>query len=181
MAGGDADYWRNLRRSRPPAEAIEPAGPGEESVWDYPRPPLLERIDWPLQVEFGGEIVASTTRGIRILETASPPAYYFPPQDVRLDLMRRVAGTSLCEWKGTAVYWEIVAGGRIAEAAAWSYPDPEPEFAAIRGWFSFYPGRVDACRVRGELASPQPGPFYGGWMTSWVRGPVKGASGTERW
>jgi uncharacterized protein (DUF427 family) len=176
-----AAYWRSMRRGRPPADEIEKAGPGEESVWDYPRPPRLEFIDWPLKVTFAGTVIAETARGARVLETAGAPTYYFPPEDVRQELLRPIAGTSFCEWKGRAVYWDIVVNGRVAEAAAWSYPRPTAEFEAIGGWFAFYPGRVGACWARGEQVSPQPGGFYGGWVTSWIKGPIKGRPGTEGW
>jgi uncharacterized protein (DUF427 family) len=161
-------------------ERIEP-GPGQESVWDYPRPPRLERTSSRLVVVFAGLVVAETTQGHRILETSQPPAYYFPPEDVRTDLLEPGVHRTFCEWKGTARYHSIVVGGRRADEAAWSYPSPTPSFEAIAGHFAFYPQRVDACSVDDEQVEANEGSFYGGWITSKVVGPFKGGSGTAHW
>lgn len=175
----EREHWRRLRRGRP--RQVERPGPGRESVWDYPRPPRLERVPEPVRVEFAGVEVARSERALRVCETASPPAYYLPPQDVRRDLLEPAAGRSFCEWKGAARYWTLRAGGRASEKAAWSYPEPEPEFAALRDHLAFFAGRVDACFVGDERVTPQPGGFYGGWVTSRVVGPFKGEPGTEGW
>ena len=166
------------RRSLPEPE---PAGPGEESVWSYPRPPRLVADARLVEVRFGGELVAATRRAVRHLETASPPTFYLPPDDVRRECLEAAPGSSYCEWKGAAAYWDVVAGGRRAERAAWSYPRPAAGYAELAGWFAFYPGRVDGCFVDGERVRPQAGPFYGGWVTREIRGPHKGAPGTEWW
>jgi len=170
---------------RPAAAVPEPAGPGEESVWDYPRPPALRDAPARATVVFAGETLADSDRALRVVETAGAPVYYFPPEDVALDRLRETDLVSVCEWKGAAVYFDVVCGDRRAPRAAFSYPDPLDDlgrgFSRIAGWFGFYPGRVDACYVGGERVSPQPGSVYAGWMTRAVKGPVKGAPGTEHW
>lgn len=164
---------------RPPF-ALAPAD-GQESVWDYPRPPRLAADGREILVMAGDTVIARTTRGLRILETASPPTVYLPPDDIRMDLLDRAAGRSFCEWKGSAVYWDVraPAAGPIARAG-WSYPAPTPPFEAVRDYLSFYPGRL-ACFIGGVRVAPQPGGFYGGWVTPEIVGPVKGAPGTEGW
>ena len=152
-----------------------------ESVWDYPRPPRLERTSKRIRVLFAGETIADTTGAWRVLETSHPPVYYIPPRDINMARLKRVERSSFCEFKGGATYWSIAAGGRESTDAAWSYEAPSPEFAAIRGYLAFYAGRVDACYVDGEQATPQPGNFYGGWITSDVTGPFKGGPGTGGW
>lgn len=159
---------------------ITPA-PGQESVWDYPRPPALDPVDSEVVVEFAGETVARTTDAIRVLETSHPPGFYLPLADVRTDLLVDEPGTTTCEWKGVAVYYSVVVGDRRAGRAAWSYPSPRPGFEQISGYVSFYPGRVDRCTVDGEAVLPQAGDFYGGWITSSVVGPFKGEPGTWGW
>ena len=129
----------------------------------------------------GDVVVAETAHGLRVLETAHPPTYYFPPDDVRLDLLRPVAGTSACQWKGHAEYLDVVVGARVLPRAAWRYPDPLPRYADLRGHVAFYAGRVDAAFVDDERAAPQPGDFYGGWITSQVVGPFKGGPETWMW
>ncbi|MBL0162463.1 MAG: DUF427 domain-containing protein [Xanthomonadales bacterium] len=154
---------------------------GQESVWDYPRPPRLEADQRHVQVLIGDHVLANTHRAIRVLETASPPTFYLPPEDIDESLLRTQVGDSFCEWKGRARYWSVVAGeGRLLEAVGWSYPEPTPAFAPIAGWLSFYPGRLH-CKVDGERVLPQPGGFYGGWLTREIAGPVKGLPGTGRW
>ena len=160
---------------------IEP-GPGQESVWDYPRPPRLEQSSRLIRIEFGGELICETRRAWRVLETSHPPVYYVPPGDVRLEFVRpSAAGRSFCEWKGRAAYHSLVVGDRRSPDAAWSYPDPTPAFAPIRGYLAFYPGRVDACSVDGVAVRAQEGGFYGGWITPDVVGPFKGAPGSAGW
>jgi uncharacterized protein (DUF427 family) len=160
---------------------VEP-GPGQESVWDYPRPPRLEETSRLIRVEFGGEVVAESRRAWRVLETSHPPVYYIPPGDVRLGFLHRSsAGETACEWKGRGIYHSLLVGDRRSADAAWSYPDPTPEFAPIRGYLAFYPGRVDACTVDGVIVRPQEGGFYGGWITPDVAGPFKGGPGSWGW
>ncbi len=152
---------------------IEP-GPGQESVWDYPRPPKVEPVGAPVRVEFAGRTIANSERAQRVLETSSPPTIYIPPDDVEDDLLRPSDGrTTYCEWKGTASYLDVVVGDRIAARAAWTYPDPKPGFESLTGYISFYPGRVDACYLGEERVAPQPGSYYGGWITSNIVGPFK--------
>lgn len=156
-------------------------GPGQESVWDYPRPPRLERTGARLRVVFAGVTVADTVCGYRVLETSHPPVYYFPPDDVRLDYLEPAAGRSFCEFKGTARYWSLAIDGRRADRAAWSYCEPSAAFTALRDCFAFYAARVDGCWVDDEPVQAQPGDFYGGWVTASVVGPFKGGPGTFGW
>jgi uncharacterized protein (DUF427 family) len=150
-------------------------------VWDYPRPPALERVEHIVRVEFGGEVVAESGAALRVCETASPPCYYLPPGDVRTELLEPAPGRSVCEWKGVAGYWSLRVHDAVSEQAAWSYPDPTSAFAALRDHLAFYPGRVDACWVGEDRVKPQPGRFYGGWITPNLVGPFKGEPGTEWW
>ena len=159
---------------------IEP-GPGQESVWDYPRPPRLEPVDKPVTVVFNGVTIADTRRAWRVLETSHPPVYYIPPEDIRMECLEPTRRTSWCEWKGQAAYHDVVVGDRRAPGAAWSYADPVRTFEAIRDHLAFYAGPMDACTVGGERAEPQPGGFYGGWVTSDIVGPVKGEAGSQGW
>ena len=156
-------------------------GPGQESVWDYPRPPRIEPAGRHIRVELGGVVVAESDRALRVLETASPPVYYIPPQDVRLELLEKSPHRTFCEWKGAASYWTVRAGGREAHQGAWSYETPNAGYEQIRGCFAFYPARMDGCYVGEEKARPQAGRFYGGWVTNDVVGPFKGDPGTEGW
>lgn len=156
-------------------------GPGQESVWDYPRPPRLERTSRHLRVVLAGRVIADSIAAWRVLETSHPPSYYMPPGDVDMALLRPAAGGSFCEWKGQAQYFDVVLGDAVAARAAWAYPDPSPAFAAIRDHLAFYPAAMEACMVDGERAVPQPGGFYGGWITSDVVGPFKGEPGTAGW
>lgn len=161
-------------------DRIKP-GPGQESVWDYPRPPRLEPEPRSVRVEFAGKTIAETTGAMRVLETSHPPGIYIPPADIVSALLQPNPQTSVCEWKGRAVYWDVVVGDATAMAAGWSYPSPTAAFEAIADYVSFYPGRVDACYVGDELVTPQAGDFYGGWITAEVVGPFKGAPGTWGW
>ena len=155
--------------------------PGQESVWDYPRPPRAERTARHIEVRFNGVLVADTRAAVRVLETSHPPTYYVPQADVRLDCVREAEGSSWCEWKGAARYYDVVVGDRRARRAAWSYPKPTAPFALIAGYFAFYVRLLDECLVDGERVVPQPGGFYGGWITSDVIGPFKGEPGSEGW
>lgn len=152
-----------------------------ESVWDYPRPPRLEPVTVPVTIVFGGIEIVRTTRALRVLETSHPPTYYIPPDDIAPGVLEAAAGASVCEWKGRARYWTVVAGGARAERAAWSFPAPAAAYAALRDHVAFYPGRMDRCRVGEADVTAQPGDFYGGWITPNLRGPFKGAPGTTSW
>lgn len=177
--GDDLQRLRAQSRDRP--EEIETPGPGQESVWDFPRPPRIEDVRDLLRVELGGEVVAVTTRGKRICETASAPVYYFPPNDVRRIYLSRSGHTSLCEWKGVATYWNVRAGGTSAKNGAFSYENPFPGYEDVTHWIAFYANRMDACFIGDEQVAPQPGNFYAGWVTSKLTGPFKGGPGSERW
>lgn len=155
--------------------------PATESVWDYPRPPRLELVSERIRVVVAGVVVADSARAFRVLETSHPPVYYVPPADVRMDLMVAGHGRSVCEWKGVATYHTLVVGDRRIEDVAWSYERPTPAFASMASYLAFYPGRVDEAWVGDELAMAQPGGFYGGWITSRIRGPFKGEPGTLGW
>ena len=155
-------------------------GPGRESVWDYPRPPRVEAVPERIRVIVGGTVLADSTRAMRVLETAGAPVYYVPRDDVRMDLLRPSPTSSVCEWKGAASYWSL-SGERPTPDIAWSYEQPSPGFEAIRGSLAFYAAKVDEAWVGSERATPQPGGFYGGWMTSRIVGPVKGEPGSRGW
>jgi uncharacterized protein (DUF427 family) len=159
---------------------IEPKA-GQESVWDYPRPPKLERTNKHLKVVFNGEIIAETNRAYRVLETSHPSVYYFPPEDVRTEFFRREINTSFCEWKGRANYYSINVGGLEGFEVAWFYPNAAERFSEITNYIAFYPSKVDACYVNNELVQAQEGDFYGGWITSEIVGPFKGGAGTRGW
>lgn len=167
--------WTFRGQMRPPF-ADDP-GPGQESVWDYPRPPALELSSKLVTVAAGDVELARSSRCYRVLETASPPTWYIPADDVNLEALVPVGGMSYCEWKGEARYWALPGGD---EPIAWSYPSPTDAFAPLRDALGFYPGRV-ACHVDGERVRPQPGHFYGGWVTDEIAGPVKGEPGTGHW
>ncbi len=152
-----------------------------ENVWDYPRPPALQPVGLPVRIIFAGQEIASTDAALRVLETSHPPVYYLPPDAFAPGVLRPAGGGSFCEWKGVARYWTVAAGGRLAERAGWSYPDPTAAFAALRDHVAVYAAPMDACHVGDEIATPQPGGFYGGWITSWVRGPFKGGAGSAGW
>jgi uncharacterized protein (DUF427 family) len=159
----------------------EEPGPGQESVWDYPRPPRLEPTTRRLRVVLGGEVIAETARALRVLETSHPPNYYFPPDDVRDGALEPSEGASFCEFKGRAHYFTVRGGDRVEPRAAWCYARPSPAFEPISGYVAFYASRVDACYVDDELATPQLGSVYGGWITGDVVGPFKGGPGTRGW
>lgn len=164
----------------PRPERIAP-GPGQESVWDYPRPPRLEKVGQAIRVMFGGEIIAETDSAYRVLETSHPPVYYLPPAGVRTEFVVAHPGQSYCEFKGVARYWTLDVGGLRSDKAAWSYPDPTATFLPIKDHLAFYASRVDACWVGDEQVQAQDGDFYGGWITRQVVGPFKGAPGTRGW
>lgn len=173
------EKWRSFNRQRP--DKIEIPGPGQESVWDYPRPPRVERVLKPVRVEFAGLVLANTTQAIRMMETAGPPVYYIPPADVQTQYLEPSTHSSLCEWKGLSRYWTVRVGEQRALNAGWSYPNPWPGYESIRDFIAFYAGLMDGCYVGEEKVKPQPGHFYGGWITSDIVGPFKGEPGTENW
>ncbi|MBT9256549.1 DUF427 domain-containing protein [Phycicoccus sp. MAQZ13P-2] len=158
-----------------------PTAPGQESVWDYPRPPAVEPSDEPVEVWFGGVLVARSTRTLRVLETSHPPTYYLPREDFTEGALRRAHGSSYCEWKGEAVYFDVLGRREVAESAAWTYPHPNPGFATLVDHVAVMPAAMDRCVVAGEVVTPQEGGFYGGWVTSRVVGPFKGGPGTWGW
>lgn len=155
--------------------------PKTESVWDYPRPPAVEPSDERITVVLGGRTIVDTTDSVRVLETSHPPVYYVPRSAVADGVLSTADGASFCEYKGRAKYLTLSAGGRTAAGAAWYYPTPNPGFEALRARIAIYPGRMDEVRVAGEAVTPQEGDFYGGWITSRVTGPFKGAPGTLGW
>jgi uncharacterized protein (DUF427 family) len=153
---------------------------GQESAWDYPRPPRVEPSSRHVRVAVRGRVIAETRSAVRILETSHPPAWYLPPGDVRLDLLEPAVGTTACEWKGAATYFDVRIGDLVVERAAWTYRAPLPGYEAIRNYIAFYASRTDAT-VDGESVRPQAGGFYGGWVTDDVVGPFKGEPGTSGW
>jgi uncharacterized protein (DUF427 family) len=168
---------------REPPRRIEP-GPGQESVWDYPRPPVAVPTEARIRIVHAGHVVADTRAAIRVLETSQPPAYYLPPTDIDLSLLQPGTARTTCEWKGVAGYWTLdVPGapdGPVADAA-WSYARPTGGFTTIAGHLAFYAQRVDECWVDDERVVANPGSFYGGWITASVVGPFKGSAGTMHW
>jgi len=161
-------------------QRVQP-GPEQESVWDYPRPPRLEDSSRRIRVVFNGVTIADTRRAKRVLETSHPPAYYIPPEDIRMDYFTPTSRSTYCEFKGAARYYTIAVGDRTAENAAWSYPQPSPGYENLRDYIALYPGRMDACYVDEEQVQAQPDDFYGGWITSDIVGPFKGGAGTLGW
>jgi uncharacterized protein (DUF427 family) len=161
-------------------QRIEP-GPGQESVWDYPRPPKVEPTDQRVRIIFNGQVIAETTRAIRVLETSHPPSYYIPHEDLKMEFFTQTSRHTYCEFKGMATYWNVKVGDKLAENAAWSYENPKRGYESIQGYLSFYPSRMDACYVGEEKVTAQEGDFYGGWITSNIVGPFKGGPGTWGW
>ena len=162
------------------SERLEPSE-GQESVWDYPRPPRLESCSDRVRVVVEDEVVADSSQAYRVLETSHPPTYYIPPDDVRCELLQESSPASLCEWKGKAKYFTLRLKNRTIVNAAWCYPTPTGGFSKIAGYLAFYPSKVDACFVDNEQVVPQEGDFYGGWITSKVIGPFKGGPSTRGW
>ncbi len=170
--------WEYTGTKRPPF--AQPPGPGQESVWDYPRPPKLVPDRRCIIVRAGDRTIADSVESYRVLETAGPPTFYIPPKDVDVEWLQPLPGISVCEWKGAASYWCLEASARTNEAVAWAYPAARPPYEVISGYLSFYPGRL-ACFVDHERVRPQPGLFYGGWVTDEIVGPWKGEPGTDTW
>ena len=159
----------------------DPVGPGQESVWRYPRPAIAEPTSARIVIEYCGVVVADTRAAVRTLETSHPPSYYIPAADIADGVLRRAQGTSFCEWKGAAAYWDVVIGDAVLSRVGWSYATPTPGFAALRDHVAFYAGPFDRCSVDGETVVPQPGAFYGGWITANLAGPFKGVPGSRWW
>ncbi|TRW18296.1 DUF427 domain-containing protein [Glacieibacterium frigidum] len=159
----------------------DPVRPGQRSVWDFPRPPAIEPEPRRLEIVHRGQVIAATSASFRTLETSHPPTYYFPPGSVTPGVLQRAAQSSFCEWKGHAVYFDVVAGGEVLPGVAWSYPAPTAAFEALRDHLAFYAAPFDACTVGGKRVTPQPGGFYGGWITSDLAGPFKGVPGSRFW
>ena len=159
---------------------IKPAA-GQESVWDYPRPPRLEKVNKEIKIIFNGETIVKTNSGYRVLETSHPPVYYMPPSNIKTEFLIPGIGNSFCEWKGSASYYDVKVKDKRVNKAAWYYPTPANEFTEIENFVAFYAGKMDSCYVDGEKVIPQPGGFYGGWVTKDIVGPFKGEPGTFGW
>ncbi|MEM6766295.1 MAG: DUF427 domain-containing protein [Bacteroidota bacterium] len=156
-------------------------GPGQESVWDYPRPPKLEKFAGHIRIMIGDDILVDTNGAYRVLETSHPPVYYLPPEDIIMNLLAPNSGSSFCEFKGRAAYYDLQWEGKNVPQVAWYYPSPSQAFLPIKGYLAFYAHKVSACYVNDEQVQAQEGDFYGGWITSWIVGPFKGAQGTWGW
>lgn len=163
----------SIKRSKPKA--------GQESVWDYPRPPKLENFNGHIRILLNNEVIVDSNQSFRVLETSHPPTYYLPISDFRTGVLQAIPKTSFCEFKGMASYWNLVLNGRIARQAAWGYPNPTNSYAALRDTVSVYAHLVDACYINNEKVQAQEGDFYGGWITSNIVGPFKGGAGTWGW
>ncbi len=159
----------------------DPVAPGQESVWRYPRPAIAQASDRRIVIEHRGVIVADTASAVRTLETSHPPSWYIPPEAIAPGLLRRSTRRSFCEWKGEAQYWHLDVAGQTLRDVAWSYADPTSAFAILRDHVAFYAGPFDTCTVDGERVTPQPGGFYGGWITADLAGPFKGVPGSMGW
>lgn len=159
----------------------ERSGRDPESVWDYPRPPVVQQTDRHVEVIACGTTIADSTRALRVLERSHPPVYYVPLDDVRADVLVSSGRATYCEFKGEACYYDLNCAGQVIEEAAWAYDSPAPGYEVLAGYVAFYPGKMDECRLDGERVKPQPGDYYGGWITSDVTGPFKGEPGTRAW
>lgn len=158
-----------------------PPGPGQESVWDYPRPPRIEDTTKHIQIIFNGETIADTCRAKRALETSHPPNYFIPVEDVKMEYLTKSAHSTYCEWRGRGSYYTLTVGDRQAKNVAWYYKEINPAYSELLGYIGFYPQPMDACYVDGEKAQPQAGDYYAGWITSDIVGPFKGEPGTRGW
>lgn len=154
---------------------------GQESVWRFPRPAVAEPSSAHIVIEHAGHVIADSRATVRTLETSHPPSYYIPRADIAPGVLRRAEGISMCEWKGAAAYWDVVIGATIIPRVGWSYSNPTSNFALLRGHVAFYAAPFDRCSVEGEIVIPQPGDFYGGWITSKLAGPFKGVPGSRGW
>ncbi|CDJ99514.1 conserved hypothetical protein [Microbacterium sp. C448] len=165
-----------MRRPTP-----DPVAPGQESVWDYPRPPRVERVDAAVTIVLGGVRILDTSDVVRVLETSHPPVYYVPIADFTDGALVPASGSSFCEWKGAARYFDVVVGGAVVPRAGWNYPTPSPGFEVLADRVAVYAADMDECTVDGERVVPQPGGFYGGWITAAIAGPFKGVPGSNGW
>lgn len=159
----------------------EPIAPGQESVWDYPRPPAIRRSEELVVVMLGGQTICETTLSWQVLETSHPPTYYLPTAAFVPGALRSTKGSSFCEWKGEAAYYDVLGGAEVAPRAGWYYPSPNGRYHQLRDHVAVYAAAMDRCLVDGEQVQPQPGGFYGGWVTSAVSGPFKGIPGSQGW
>ena len=163
-------------RPRPAA-----VGPGQQSVWSYPRPAIAEPCAAHILIEHLGRTIADTRASVRTLETSHPPSYYIPPDAIAPEVLRRASGSSFCEWKGAPLYWDVVIGDIVLPRVGWSYLDPSSAFAMLRDHVAFYAGPFERCSLNGDTVVPQPGDFYGGWITADLAGPFKGSPGSMGW
>ncbi|MEO1021410.1 MAG: DUF427 domain-containing protein [Bacteroidota bacterium] len=168
-----------FRGQKRPDFAIEPK-PGQESVWDYPRPPIIVPDPRTVRVQLHHNVISESNQAVSVKETASAPVFYIPPQHIRMEWLIRSERETMCEWKGIGTYWHVKIEDQVLMNVAWSYERPFPEFESIKGWISFYPALLD-CFVGEEQVRPQPGGFYGGWVTSEIVGPIKGEPGSGGW
>ncbi|MCT9820957.1 DUF427 domain-containing protein [Microbacterium sp. W1N] len=159
----------------------DPVRAGQESVWDYPRPPRVERVAARVTVDLGGQRIVDTDDVVRVLETSHPPVYYLPVDAFVAGALRPAAGSSWCEFKGQASYFDVVGGAVERPKAAWGYPSPSAGYADLIGRVAVYAGPMDACTLAGETVTPQPGGFYGGWVSAAIAGPFKGGPGSMGW
>jgi uncharacterized protein (DUF427 family) len=171
-----ATYSEQMPRPR-----AETPAPGQESVWDYPRPPRVEPVSGEVTIRLGGELIAHTANAVRVLETSHPPVYYLPIADFVPGSLIDAAGSSFCEFKGMARYLDVRGSGLVRSGAAWNYPNPSPGFELLRDRVAVYAGQMDECTVSGEVVTPQPGGFYGGWITASIAGPFKGVPRSMGW
>jgi uncharacterized protein (DUF427 family) len=172
------EQWQWRGQARPPFAAMPK--PGQVSVWDYPRPPIVEPETREVVVRWEGMEVARTRRAMRVLETSHPPSFYLPWDDVARELLQAAPGSSFCEWKGAAQYWSLINGRHQCRGVAWSYPRPLPGAESLADSVAFYPAALE-CSVGGAPVRPQPGGFYGGWITPELVGPFKGEPGSQAW
>ncbi|TYP93359.1 Uncharacterized conserved protein, DUF427 family [Fodinibius salinus] len=156
-------------------------GPGQESVWDYPRPPKMEDSAKTVRIVFNSKEIVHSDRSKRVLETSHPPVYYIPQEDIQMKYLQKISGTTYCEWKGQAHYFDVVVGKQKAEKAAWCYPDLTEPFESMAGYVAFYGHKMQGCYVGDEKVDAQKGGFYGGWITSNIVGPFKGKPGSAGW
>ena len=159
----------------------DPVKPGQDSVWDYPRPAVAQACTRRVQIIHKGHVLADTKAAVRTLETSHPPSYYIPRDDIAMHLLRPGTSSSFCEWKGSASYFDAVIGGDVFANVGWSYPKPTSSFMILKDHIAFYATPFDQCLVDGEKVQPQQGGFYGGWITSDLAGPFKGIPGSRFW
>lgn len=164
-----------------PRPQPDPIRPGQESVWDYPRPAICEPTERRIQIVHRGVTLADSSKAWRTLETSHPPTYYIPQSDIAMAYLEPNTRRTLCEWKGQARYFDIVIGDERIEAGAWTYASPSTPFLPIKDMLAFYPDPLDQCMVDGETITPQPGQFYGGWISQYEAGPFKGTPGSQFW